>query len=280
MFSYIQSLISNPKEMIIFFLLALPARAMALSVHEWAHARMAYRCGDPTAKMMGRMTLNPAAHLDLLGTIMMAIVGFGWAKPVPVNPRNFRNYRRDDILVSVAGVAMNLILFLASYIVCVIVLLIALSTLPEHKTIFTAGSGMCITSYMGEKVFFSGDGYYMTISDILRNAPLMADYIIAPIWGRMAGYIFEMLQYFVLVNIALAVFNLIPVPPLDGSHVLANVLPRNPYRNPKVGQITYLILLALIFTGTLGELLSHVTTAAMNGVGSLLYALVQLLGLG
>jgi len=236
--------------MIIFFLLALPARVMALSIHEWAHAWAAYKCGDPTARMMGRMTLNPAAHLDLVGTIMMALLGFGWAKPVPVNPRNFRNYRRDDIIVSLAGITMNLILFLVSTLVCAVVLIIAIGS--------------------------SAPGLPMNF--VVTNAPLVGHVFVESVWGRMAGYIFEMLQYFVLVNISLAVFNLIPVPPLDGSHVLANLLPRNPFRNPRVGQIAYLAMLALLFTGALGDLLSYVTTWAIQGVGSAVYALLHLIG--
>ena len=81
MFSYITSFFEDPKGMLIFLLLALPGRVMALSFHEWAHAYIANKCGDPTARAMGRMTLNPAKHLDPLGTIMMLLLGFGWANP-------------------------------------------------------------------------------------------------------------------------------------------------------------------------------------------------------
>ena len=106
----------NPREMLIFLLLSTPGRLMALSLHEFAHAWMANRCGDPTARMLGRLTVNPAKHLDPIGTIMMLLLGFGWAKPVPVNPRNYRNYRWDDLKVSIAGVTMNLIMFIASFL--------------------------------------------------------------------------------------------------------------------------------------------------------------------
>ena len=107
MISYIDEFFRDPKGMLIFFLLAFPGRIMALSLHEFAHAWMANRCGDPTAKLMGRLTVNPAKHLDPLGTVLMLVVGFGWAKPVPVNPRNFRNPRWDDLKVSLAGVTMK-----------------------------------------------------------------------------------------------------------------------------------------------------------------------------
>ena len=88
----------------------MPAILVALAFHEWAHAYAAYKLGDPTAYNLGRMTLNPLAHIDLIGLIMMMLVRFGWAKPVPVSTRNFKHPRRDEIIVSLAGVAMNLVL--------------------------------------------------------------------------------------------------------------------------------------------------------------------------
>lgn len=93
------------------FIIAL---LIALSVHEWAHAMVAHRLGDPTAKDQGRLTLNPIAHLDLMGTILFFLIGFGWGKPVPVDPRYFKHWKRDTALVSIAGPISNLILaFLA-----------------------------------------------------------------------------------------------------------------------------------------------------------------------
>lgn len=88
----------------------MPAILVALAFHEWAHAYAAYKLGDPTAYNLGRMTLNPLAHIDLIGLIMMMLVRFGWAKPVPVSTRNFKHPRRDEMIVSLAGVAMNLVL--------------------------------------------------------------------------------------------------------------------------------------------------------------------------
>jgi len=93
------------------FIIAL---LIALSVHEWAHALVAHRLGDPTAKEQGRLTLNPIAHLDLMGTILFFLVGFGWGKPVPIDPRYFKSWKRDTALVSIAGPISNLIIaFLA-----------------------------------------------------------------------------------------------------------------------------------------------------------------------
>ena len=278
MFSYIQSLIANPREMIIFFLLALPARVMALSIHEWAHAWTANKCGDPTARMLGRMTLNPAAHLDPLGAIMMAFVGVGWAKPVPVNPRNYKKFRRDDIIVSLAGIVMNLALFLASYLVCAAVVMIALSTLPFVEAAQVDGSSLCMTSLEGTKLFFNGE-YILPMDFMLKNAPFMADYVITPIFGRLAGYAFEMLQYFVTVNISLAIFNLIPVPPLDGSHVLSNLLPRSPYSNPKVRQAAYIVLIVFLFSDLGSQAFSYLCNGAISGVGAAVHGLLRLVGL-
>lgn len=91
-------------------LYTLPAVLIALTFHEFAHAYVAYKNGDPTARNLGRMTLNPLAHLDVWGFICMLLVGFGWAKPVPVNPNNYRNYKKGELTVSLAGVTMNLII--------------------------------------------------------------------------------------------------------------------------------------------------------------------------
>jgi Zn-dependent protease len=150
----------------------------AISVHESAHAWVADRCGDPTARLQGRITLNPIAHIDIFGTIifpiLMAVVGapvFGWAKPVMVNPYNFRNRRRDGMLVSAAGPASNLIVSLA-----VILLLLA---------------------------FFQ---------------PLMAT------TNPSLLLLIKIATYLLMINIFLAVFNLIPIPPLDGSGILEGLL--------------------------------------------------------
>lgn len=88
---------------------------VALSVHEWAHGFVAYKLGDPTAKYEGRLTLNPISHLDPIGTMLFVLVGFGWGKPVPVNPQYFKNYKRDTALVAIAGPVSNLLLALAAF---------------------------------------------------------------------------------------------------------------------------------------------------------------------
>ena len=150
----------------------------AISVHESAHAWVADKCGDPTARLQGRITLNPIAHIDLFGTIifpiLLAVVGapvFGWAKPVMVNPYNFRNRRRDSMLVSAAGPASNLLVSLA-----VILLLWPSSSRSWPPT---------------------------------NPSPAAADQDRHPTC--------------LMINIFLAVFNLIPIPPLDGSGILEGI---------------------------------------------------------
>ncbi|MBR2099038.1 MAG: site-2 protease family protein, partial [Firmicutes bacterium] len=150
---------------------------MGLSFHEYAHAMVAYKCGDVTPKVMGRCTVEPQAHVDLFGILSLLFIGFGWGKPVVVNPANFRNRRRDSILVGVAGVTMNLILAL----VFGLILKILVSAVPA-----------ILTTSFGHTIFM-------------------------------------MFYYVIIINISLMLFNLLPVPPLDGSRILAIALPDKIY---------------------------------------------------
>ena len=188
----------------------------AISVHESAHAWTASRCGDPTARMLGRVSLNPIRHIDPIGTILLPLVAafshiplLGWAKPTPVDPRNFRNPLMDDILTSVAGPVSNFIVATAA-----LLLLggISLSSASGHAV---------VTGMLG--------GFDSAGSD---SALAFA-----------AKLLFELM----LINIVLAVFNLIPVPPLDGSHVLRHFLPE-PVRM-LYDRIGIFALLALVYLG-------------------------------
>lgn len=107
---------------IVFYLAQFIAVAFVLSFHEFAHAYVAYKCGDPTAKYSGRMTVNPMKHFDVLGLIMFAFAGFGWAKPVPVNPNNFNNYKKGTFLTSAAGIFMNYFMAFLLYPILILVL--------------------------------------------------------------------------------------------------------------------------------------------------------------
>lgn len=112
----------------IKLLASLFAVTVVLTVHEFAHAFVAYKCGDPTAKWNGRMTLNPMKHFDPIGLILFAVAGFGWAKPVPVNPANFKNYKRGSFLTSAAGVAVNYVMAFLFYPLMILVLQMAFKT--------------------------------------------------------------------------------------------------------------------------------------------------------
>ena len=164
----------------------------ALSFHEFAHAWMASKCGDNTAARMGRLTLNPMAHLDVMGSMMILFVGFGWAKPVPVDGRNLKNPRVDMMKVAAAGPLSNLLLAMLA--------------------------GMVFRLLNGT--------------------------------GLLSESIYLLILYFTQINIALAVFNLIPVAPLDGSQIFSAYLMRkNPQLAWKIQSYGPQVLFGLILFG-------------------------------
>jgi Zn-dependent protease len=193
---------------------------LAFSIHECAHAWAAWRLGDPTAKMLGRVTLNPIKHLDPLGSVFMPILALvyhwpliGWAKPTPVTARNFKNYKRDDILVTLAGPASNLV----SAIVALILLIVIKHAIP--------GGLVAVATAMALASHFPGVS--------TENLPTLFPLAL-------------FLYFVILINLLLFVFNLIPVPPLDGSHVLRHFLPYNALRvYDRIGMIG-LILIMLV----------------------------------
>ena len=275
----ISELVRNPIDTIIFFLLAMPGRLLAISAHEAAHGWVAWKCGDPTAKYMGRVTLNPLKHLDPVGVIMMLVAGFGWAKPVPVNPRNFRNYRRDDLLVSLAGITMNLILFCLGCVLMYAVVGVALAKAAGN----TFRDAYYIASVAGESALVV-NGSYIPMSDLMIYAPYLSDFLVGGIFGEVASYVYQMLMYFTLTNLVLAIFNLIPIPPLDGYHVL-NDMVLSRFRNtrlfvsPRASQIFTIVLFLLIISGVTGEFIGWVQGVVLQGVGSLAGALFAAIGL-
>lgn len=191
----------------------------ALSFHEAAHGAIAYRCGDPSAKMLGRVTLNPLAHIDPIGTVLLPILlavsrsgfVFGWAKPVPYNPRNLRNQRRDPVLIALAGPVSNLLI--AAFFVGVSRILV---------TLIDAG--------------------------ILPAQPELV-------------YLF--LISMITINMVLAFFNIIPVPPLDGHHVLMYFLPISGQRAlERIGPFG--ILIAVIAARPLFRLLAPLFDAVQS----------------
>lgn len=280
--SYIDEFFRDPKGMLIFFLLAFPGRILALSLHEFAHAWVANRCGDTTAKLMGRMTINPLKHLDPLGTVMMLVVGFGWARPVPVNPRNYRDYRRDDLKVSLAGVTMNLIMFLVSIAVMTVVVGLALSRVPRGD-LLTDGVKVFRMNYQGtDALIYPADNTYVPLSALLASLPYYpADTLIAPVFGSVAGHLYQMVGYFCMTNLVLCLFNLIPVPPLDGYHVLNDLLLRRRrlFANPQTARIASSLLFVAAMTGYLGRAIGWVDTRVLAGAGRVAAAVLRAAGL-
>ena len=278
-FGYIEELLQDPKGTLLFLLLALPGRLLAISMHEAAHAWVADRCGDPTARMMGRVTLNPLKHLDPVGVLMMLVLGLGWARPVPVNPRNYRNYRRDDLLVSIAGIAMNLMLFVLGFFLAYAVLAIALGSVPYYAQYAQGTGDLFRTTYQGMPVLASG-GVFYDLSSVFRYGIGAQEVLVAPALGSAAGYLFQMLRYFVQTNLVLAVFNLIPVPPLDGYHVLNDLFIHRPlFATPRSQQIGMGLLYLAAFTGVLSDVLGTVCQWIIGGAGGLMTLLVRALGL-
>ena len=200
--------------------------AFAIMLHEIAHGYAAYLNGDFTAKYAGRLTLNPLKHFDLWGTIMMLVVGFGWAKPVPIDSRNFTNYRKGMLMTSLAGVTMNLILAITALI------------------------GLCIVT----AVFGAAGVLGATASGSVGM------YVSAPAAARYAYIFFYYLcAYGVTINMTLFLFNLIPIYPLDGFRVVETLAkPNNAYVafNYRYGNFL-LIGVILIFT-VLGYIASYI----------------------
>lgn len=268
MLTLLEELMADPRGILIVFLLALPGRLLALSAHEAAHAWVADRCGDPTARLDGRVTLNPLKHIDPLGFFMMIVVGLGWAKPVPVNPLNYRNYRKDDLKVSVAGVTMNLILFVIGCIVMYLFAILALAQLPVAENLYATSAEMFRTVASGQPVFVSGE-YYYSIREMMHYGTGLSDLLIAPVFGQMAGYIYQMLAYFVGTNLMLSAFNLIPLPPLDGYHVLNDLVLKRPlFADRRADVVGNALLYIGLFSGVLDEFLGWIYNGVLVGVGN------------
>jgi Zn-dependent protease len=216
---------------IVFQLIAF---LLAISVHESAHAWMANLRGDPTARMLGRISLNPIRHIDLFGTLLLPAVAMlthlpvlGWAKPTPVDPRNFKNPVLDDILTSVVGPISN---FAVATVAVVILLLI--------KSSSAAGQQVVLGTLTGSD--FADSGSFLV---------------------SLCKLVFDVM----LINIVLGVFNLIPVPPLDGSHVLRHLLPSGMRRMYDTAG-TFALLLLVFWGGRFLALLINPFLVLFTGI--------------
>ena len=199
----------------------------SLSLHEMCHGYAAYKMGDHTARNLGRLTLNPQKHLDPIGTVSMLLFGFGWAKPVPINTRNFRKPKAGIIITSIAGPLSNLLLSFVSLLIFALIVTFA----------YVPGSITDDTTFAQKLLYF----FVM------------------------------LLEYFHILNLYLAVFNLIPIPPLDGSKILFMLLPSRIYfRIQRYEHIISLVLFALLFTGTLSTPISRICSLLSDGMIALI----------
>ena len=251
--SFIDNLQRNPLGTIVTLLYSGAAVLLSLILHECAHGYAALKCGDPTAKMMGRLTLNPAKHLDPIGTVCMLFLHIGWAKPVPVNPRNFRNWRRDMVIVSLAGIAMNLAL-------CFISLMIS-SILA--KLIWNPEFVKAVSGYADKTVFLNIYQYNPANNIYAGEFSAWTAYCSSGcVWLLYIQRFFLMLA---AMNLGLAVFNLLPVPPLDGYRFLdAFVFKGRLSMSRQTMQIISIGFMVVIFSGLLDGLLGTVNSAVFG----------------
>ncbi len=228
MLSLLQNLFSD----IPMLLLRIPVILLALSMHEAAHGYAAYKLGDPTARNQGRLTLNPIRHLDPLGTIMMFVFGFGWARPVPINPRYFKNPKYGMAISAAAGPIANLLLGFLGLIFANLFWFIMTRT----GLIFDIGG----TLYAG-----TDSGFVVNLIT----------------YTHLFFYLFYML------NVSLGVFNLLPVPPLDGSRIFLSFLPPKLYfRVMRYEHIIQLVLMLGLWMGFLDAPLRAAVSLVMRGM--------------
>ena len=215
LFDIIRSIHSGSAESlklsIAIALISIPIFLLALSLHEAAHGFVAYKLGDSTAKLYGRLTLNPFKHFDVIGFVMLMLVGFGWAKPVPIDTRNFKKPKRDMAISAIAGPISNLLLAL----------------------VFTVLFKLFSLAYSNP-----------AIDDAL---------FLSPPWRLLGVFLY----YGIRLNVMFAVFNLLPIPPFDGSRLVLAVLPSHIYfKIQKYERYIMLVLIILLFTGILNVPLS------------------------
>ena len=250
--SWLQWLMNDPVDFLIYLVYFAVSILLTLILHEIAHGYVAWKCGDPTARMLGRLSMDPRKHLDPLGTLFLIFFGFGWAKPVPVNPRNFQNYRRDDFLVSVAGITVNITLFLLS-----LSLAVGINSFlwkPE------------IIRYYGAEALLSseGIGYAVLVSGAGSES---VDAMLHP-WLQ---YVQRFLLMFGTMNLSVGLFNLLPIPPLDGYHIFNDILLKGRLNlNYNTFQIMRVVLLVLCLSGALSGILNTAFDAVEQSVLHLL----------
>lgn len=200
----------------------VPAIIITVTLHELAHGWVSYKFGDPTPKLDGRLSLNPLRHLDPIGTIALLLVGFGWAKPVHIDPRYYKDAKTGIVWTAFAGPLMNFIIAFAAIFLFNLMLKVPVS-------------------------IFSSE-----------------------IMTRIFIYLIYLMQYTALISLGQAIFNLIPLPPLDGSKILYGVLPDSVYFNiMKYENWLSLILFLVLFSGVLNGPLVSIRTIIFDGMNNL-----------
>lgn len=264
---YIEWLRTDPLDFVIYMVYTWGVILISLILHECAHGYIALKCGDPTAKMLGRLSLNPLRHLDPIGTLCMFLMGFGWAKPVPVNPRNFRDYRRDDFFVSIAGIVTNLTLCIVSIVLATVVhcFLWENNFIVMFRDVYGSAEGLL-------NVFGTGEA---------------SEYALAIAYGAsfegfepfmQNGWLLYVQRFLLLmadVNLSLALFNLLPIPPLDGYHILNDtILGGKLNLGGQTFRIAQIAMIMLVMSG----LLDTVLITGSEFVGSALVRTIMMIG--
>ncbi len=223
---------------VVLILFQVAVLLFALSLHEAAHGWMASRLGDQTARMLGRITLNPLPHIDMVGTILVPALSvfagwplIGWAKPTPVNTRNFKNFVRDDVMTTLAGPGSNLLMAVAALVALLVLKLVSAQT---------------VVAAIGFVQMGVADAGVVSGSPVVFPLALL-------------------LYYAVFLNLLLVAFNLLPLPPLDGSHLLRHMLPYNWLRIYDSLGIVSMILI-FIFGGRLIGLFLNPAMAIFNHI--------------
>lgn len=248
---WINDLQTDPSGTLITLAYIAVAILFSLILHECAHGWVAYKCGDPTAKMLGRLTLNPMKHLDPLGTICMVFLRFGWAKPVPVNPRNFKHYRRDYILVSMAGIVTNLLLCIVGMILYSILCKFVFQ--PELLSdLRRQGLQNNLTNLY--KMMIPYSIYTGEFDNYIIRATIISDY-------SWILYIQRFLLMVAQMNLMLAIFNLLPVPPLDGFRLVDMFIFKGRLAlDRSVVNIIQMVFFVVCFSGLLSGVLGTVNS--------------------
>ena len=206
-------------------ILRLPVLFIAISVHEYCHGYAAYKMGDGTAKMQGRLTLNPLAHIDILGALCMVLFGFGWAKAVPINPNNFKDRKKGLVLVSLAGPLSNF---------------------------FIAFVGAILYGVFAR---FNFGSFNLEFADVF----------------------YGLMNELILLNVCFGVFNLLPIPPLDGSKIVGAFLPyRVYYKVLEYERYAFPVLLILLYTNILSKVLFILINPVLKSINSLINLIVNL----